>query len=123
MPKAASITAEELKRADQNRITLIDVRGRPDKQQIRGSRRYDPDKLMAAEELDLPLPHDGTIVVYCGHGNSSQAIAQRLRDQGYDNAVSLEGGYEAAKEADLPLEELSQEQPIPGEPDTGIKRI
>ncbi len=118
-----NITAEELKNADPNSITLIDVRGKPDKQQIRGARRYDPEKIMEADELDLPLPHDGKIVVYCGRGNSSKMIAQRLRDQGFANAVSLDGGYEAAKEANLPLEELSQEQPIPGEPDTGIKRI
>ncbi|MBV9402916.1 MAG: hypothetical protein JO018_04215 [Candidatus Eremiobacteraeota bacterium] len=118
-----SIRAEDLKNTDPNSITLIDVRGRPDKQQIRGARRYDADKIMEADELDLPLPRDGKIVVYCGHGNTSQTIAQRFRDQGFPNAVSLEGGYEAAKEAGLPLEELSQEQPIPGEADTGIKRI
>jgi rhodanese-related sulfurtransferase len=114
-----SITASELKAAAADSITLLDVRGKPDGQQIRGARRYDPQKLLEAEHLDLPLPHDGTLVVYCGHGNSSAAIAQRLRDEGFKNAVFLEGGYEAAKQANLPLEELSQEQPIPGEPGTG----
>ncbi|MBV9737278.1 MAG: rhodanese-like domain-containing protein [Candidatus Eremiobacteraeota bacterium] len=114
MPDAGpKITAEELKRADPNGVTLIDVRRKPDRQQIRGAYRYDPEKLMEAEELDLPLSHDGTIVVYCGHGNSCPSIAQRLRDDGFNNAVYLEGGYEAAKAADLPLEELTQDQPIP----------
>jgi rhodanese-related sulfurtransferase len=118
MPRT-SITVDELKGAAPNSVTLLDVRGRPDAQQIRGARRYDPRRLLEASHLDLPLPHDGLLVVYCGHGNSSLVIAQRLRDQGFTNAVSLEGGYEAAKEANLPLEELSQEQPIPGEPGTG----
>ena len=124
MPDAAPrVTAEELKRADANAVTLIDVRRKPDRQQVRGAHRYDPEKLMEAEKLDLPLPHDGTIVVYCGHGNSCPAIAQRLRDEGFENAVYLEGGYEAAKAANLPLEELTQDQPIPGEASAGIKDV
>ena len=124
MPDAVpKVTAEELKRADANAVTLIDVRRKPDRQQIRGAHRYNPEKLMEAEELDLPLPHDGTIVVYCAHGNSCPAIAQRLRDEGYENAVYLEGGYEAAKAANLPLEELTQGQPIPDEPGAGIKDV
>jgi len=122
MPRT-SVTANELTAAAPNSVVLIDVRKSPDREQLRGARRYDPKKLMEAEHLDLPLPHDGTLVVYCGHGNSCPAIAQRLRDEGFTNAVHLEGGYAAAKEAGLPLEELSQEQPIPGESDTGIRRI
>ncbi|MBV8727023.1 MAG: hypothetical protein JO233_04495 [Candidatus Eremiobacteraeota bacterium] len=122
MPRT-SITAEELRNAAPNSVTLIDVRAKPDKQQLRGARRYDPEKLMKAEELDLPLPHDGPLVLYCGHGNSSAKLAERFRDAGFLNALYLEGGYAAAEEAGLPLEELSQEQPIPGEPDAGIKRI
>jgi len=119
----ASVTASELKSEPPNSVTLIDVRAKPDGQQIRGARRYDPKKLMEAQHLDLPLPHDGILVLYCGHGNSSATIAQRFRESGFANAVFLEGGYAAAKDAGLPLEELSQEQPIPGEPSTGIKRI
>ena len=122
MPRT-SITPAEVKEAPSGSVTLIDVRGKPDKQQLRGARRYDPDKLMEAKELGLPLPRDGALVLYCGHGNSSATLTQRFRDAGFVNAMSLEGGYAAAKDAGLPLEELSQEQPIPGEPDTGIKRV
>jgi len=89
------------------------VRKNPDDKQIRGSLRYDGEQLMATTELLLPLRHDGKIVVYCGSGNSCLAVAEHMREHGFANTVALEGGYAAAKEAGLPLEELSQQQPIP----------
>ena len=116
------ITVDDIKNTPQEQITFIDVRKKPDGKQIRGSVRYDGAKLMAAQELALPLRHDGTIVVYCGSGNSCVAVAEHMRERGFKNAVALEGGYEAAKEAGLPLEELSLEQPIP-ESNPGGQRL
>lgn len=112
---APRFTVDEVKDAPPGSITFLDVRKKPDGRQIRGSVRYDAQKLLAAEKLTLPLPHEGRIVVYCGSGNSSGEVAQRLREQGYHDAGALEGGYAAWKDANLPLEELTQEQPIPGQ--------
>lgn len=109
------ITAGELKQAPEGSVQFLDVRKKPDDQQIRGSVRYDGEKLLEADELALPLDRDAKIVVYCGSGNSCFRIAERMREQGFTHAVALEGGYAAAKEAGLPLEELSLQQPIPGE--------
>lgn len=120
---AGKITVDEVKNASPNDITFLDVRKKPDDQQIRGSVRYDGEKLMASDELALPLPHDGKIVVYCGSGNSCVNIAQHLRDKGFTNAVALEGGYAAAKDAGLPMEELSREQPIPGSDQAGTRLL
>ncbi len=120
---ASIISADDVKRAPEGSVTFIDIRKQPDKEQIRGSLRYDGAKLLEAEELALPLPRDGKIVVYCGSGNSCIRVAARLREQGFANAVALEGGYAAAKEAGLPLEELSQQQPIPGEETAGIRLV
>ena len=117
------ITVDDIKNIPSEQLTFIDVRKKPDHQQIRGSVRYDGAKLMAADELSLPLRHDGKIVVYCGSGNSCSAIAEHMREHGFINAVALEGGYAAAKEAGLPLEELSEEQPIPGEAGTGSRLL
>jgi len=114
------LAVDDVKDAAPGSVTFVDVRKKPDRFQIRGSVRYDSQKLLAADKLTLPLPREGRIVVYCGSGNSSGEVAQRLREQGYHNAAALEGGYEAWKNADLPLEELSQEQPIPGQDDAGI---
>ena len=120
---AGKMTVDEIKNSTSSHITFVDVRKKPDDQQIRGSVRYDGEKLLAADELALPLPHDGTIVVYCGSGNSCVNIAQHMRDKGFKNAVALEGGYAAAKDAGLPMEELSQEQPIPGSDQAGIRLL
>ncbi|PZR57521.1 MAG: hypothetical protein DLM50_05990 [Candidatus Meridianibacter frigidus] len=117
------ITVDELRSAPEGTLTLIDVRKKPDDKQIRGSVRYDGEKLLEADELALPLPHDGKLVLYCGSGNSCSMIAAHLREKGFPNAVALEGGYAAAKEAGIELEELTQEQPIPGEEGTGLKRL
>lgn len=116
-------TVDEVKDAPPGSITFLDVRKKPDGRQIRGSVRYNAEKLMAAEKLTLPLPKEGRIVVYCGSGNSCGSVAQRLREQGYHNAGALQGGYAAWNDANLPLEELSQEQPIPGQEDAGIKLL
>lgn len=107
------ITVNDIKNTPEEQLTFIDVRKKPDDKQIRGSLRYDGEKLMASNELALPLRHDGKIVVYCGSGNSCSAVAEHMRQHGFTNAVALEGGYAAAKEAGLPLEELSLQQPIP----------
>ncbi len=119
---APSVTVAEIKDAPPGSVTFVDVRKKVDGRQIRGAVRYDARKLLSAQKLTLPLPHDGKIVVYCGSGNSCGEVAERLREQGYHNATALEGGYAAWKEANLPIEELSAEQPVPGE-DAGIKLL
>jgi rhodanese-related sulfurtransferase len=119
---SGKITVDEIKNIPPEQLIFIDVRKKPDGKQIRGSLRYDGEKLLSTDELALPLPHDGKIVVYCGSGNSCANVAQHMREHGFANAVALEGGYAAAKEAGLPLEELSQEQPVP-EADVGGHRL
>jgi rhodanese-related sulfurtransferase len=72
--------------------------------------------------LTLPLPHDGRIVVYADSDDEAEQVAARLREQGYAQAAVLEGGFDAYREAGLPTEEITQEQPIPGHEGTGIPR-
>jgi len=38
---------------------------------------------------------DQPLLVYCYHGNSSQSAAQFLIEQGFDQVLSIEGGFEA----------------------------
>ena len=111
--KPGTITVDDIKRVPPEQITFIDVRKKPDDQQIRGALRYDGQKLLESQALSLPLDRDGKIVVYCGSGNSCVAVAEHMRKHGFRNVFALEGGYAAAKEAGLPLEALTQQQPIP----------
>ena len=97
-----SIDAQSLARAHDTRI--IDIRKAPDEQQIPGSERRNGEELVTSESL--PFERDERVVLYCGIGNSCSLIAAQLRDRGYD-AVALEGGYKAWKEAGLPTEPMN----------------
>ena len=47
---------------------------------------------------------DAMLVLYCGGGFRSALAADNLRQMGYTNAISLDGGWKALKESGLPLE-------------------
>lgn len=104
-------------------MPTLDVRSRRGRTQIRGALRYDPKDLMSQERLALPLPHDGKIVVYGDDDARAEAIAERLEEQGYHNVAVLAGGFEAYEECGFPVEEATQEQPVPGVEGAGIPRI
>lgn len=107
---------------DSTTMPIVDARRHPGKEQIRGALRYDEKALLSEEHLTLPLPHDGRIVVYADSEQDAERVAQRLREQGYAQAAVLEGGFDAYRQAGLPTEEITQEQPIPGHEGTGIPR-
>ena len=81
-------------------LRIFDIRKAPDDRQIPGSERYDGERMASG---DVPFEKDERVVLYCGSGNSCSRIATQLREQGYD-AIALEGGYQAWKEAGLPTE-------------------
>lgn len=114
-----------VKPADLDTATMptLDVRGKPGHHQIRGALRYDVKPLLAADKLTLPFAHDSRIVVYANDEQHAAEIAARLRQQGYKNAAILDGGFEAYREAGLPVEEVTQEQPVPGQEGAGLKRF
>jgi rhodanese-related sulfurtransferase len=95
---AESVTAGELR--DRTGVTIVDIRKNPDDRQIPGSQRMDG---AALESATPPFSKDEPVVLYCGSGNSCSRVAASLRERGYD-ALALEGGYAAWKEAMLPTE-------------------
>ncbi|WP_394148032.1 thiosulfate sulfurtransferase GlpE [Shewanella atlantica] len=50
-------------------------------------------EFIAQADMDQPL------IVICYHGISSQSAAQYLVEQGFDHVYSLDGGYQAWREA------------------------
>jgi rhodanese-related sulfurtransferase len=54
----------------------------------------------------IPDPH-AQIVLYCGGGYRSALAADNLRRMGYDNVISMDGGYRGWKDAGFPLESCS----------------
>ena len=47
---------------------------------------------------------DTKLILYCGGGFRSALVADNLRQMGYTNAISLDGGWRALKESGLRLE-------------------
>lgn len=45
-----------------------------------------------------------TLVLYCGGGYRSALVADTLQKMGYENAISLDGGWRAWNQAGLPVE-------------------
>lgn len=56
-------------------------------------------------DIEIQVPDKDTkLVLYCGGGFRSALVADNLRQMGYTNAISLDGGWRALKESGLPLE-------------------
>jgi rhodanese-related sulfurtransferase len=56
-------------------------------------------------DIETKVPdHDVTLVLYCGGGFRSALVADSLRQMGYTNAISLDGGWRALKESGIPLD-------------------
>jgi rhodanese-related sulfurtransferase len=117
MNEVPRVPASEI---DTTMTPVLDVRTHAGKEQIRGAIRYDVKRLMAEEHLALPLDRDRRLVVYADDDRRAEELAEHLRAQGYRDAAILEGGFDAYRKAGLPVEGLTQEQPIPGQEGAGI---
>ena len=102
---------------------ILDVRRHKGRRQIRGAVQYHPNQLLDADSLALPLPRDGPIAVYGDDDSEVDRVVARLQENGFSGAARLEGGMLAWQNAGLPLEDLTQDQPIPDEPSSGLRRL
>jgi rhodanese-related sulfurtransferase len=56
-------------------------------------------------DIEAQVPQKDTkLVLYCGGGYRSALAADALRQMGYTNAISLDGGWRAYQESGLPTE-------------------
>jgi rhodanese-related sulfurtransferase len=56
-------------------------------------------------DIEAQVPqHDATLVLYCGGGFRSALAGDALRQMGYSNVISLDGGWRAYQAAGLPVE-------------------
>ena len=101
---------------------IIDARKHPGKQQIRGALRYDPQALLQTR-AQLPLARDRRVIVDAESQAAAQTIGDHLAQLGFPYVGVLLGGFEAWKRAGLPLEEATQEQPIPDIEGSGLHRL
>jgi len=56
-------------------------------------------------DIEARVPRkDAKLVLYCGGGYRSALAADALRQMGYTNAISLDGGWRSYQESGLPVE-------------------
>ncbi len=56
-------------------------------------------------DIETKVPDKATkLVLYCGGGFRSALVADNLRQMGYTQAISLDGGWHALKESGLEIE-------------------
>jgi rhodanese-related sulfurtransferase len=56
-------------------------------------------------DIEARVPDPATkLILYCGGGFRSALVADNLKQMGYTQAISLDGGWRALKESGLPLE-------------------
>ena len=56
-------------------------------------------------DIEARVPDkDAKLVLYCGGGYRSALAADALRQMGYTNAISLDGGWRSYQESGLPVE-------------------
>jgi rhodanese-related sulfurtransferase len=96
------------------RVYLLDVRRCPNEMHIKGSLRFEPEEMLSAEHVILPIPKDTLVVTFCSWCNeaTSERVALKLRQMGYENVHALKGGFDAWREAKLPLDSRQSQQTI-----------
>ena len=55
-------------------------------------------------QVDGRLPHEATVVLYCGAGARSALACRSLADMGYDKVENLQGGWHGWVNSGLPVE-------------------
>ena len=100
-------TPEEVHRRRQagERFHLLDVREDGEWQQARIAGARHLGKGIIERDIERTIPdRDAEIVLYCGGGFRSALAADALREMGYRNVASMDGGWRRWCELGYPVE-------------------
>jgi rhodanese-related sulfurtransferase len=91
--------------ADGSRPVLIDVREDSEWTAGHAKGAVHLGKGVIERDIETKVPDKGAkLVLYCGGGFRSALAADALRQMGYTDAISLDGGWRAYQESGLPIE-------------------
>jgi rhodanese-related sulfurtransferase len=91
--------------ADSSRPVLIDVREDSEWTAGHAKGAVHLGKGVIERDIETKVPDKGArLVLYCGGGFRSALAADALRQMGYTDAISLDGGWRAYQESGLPIE-------------------
>ena len=96
--------------------TILDVRRHRTHDQIRGAVRYDPQSLLEAEKLVLPIDREDLVAIHVDSDDEVPLIENRLREIGCTKIRVIYDSIDEWKAAGGETEPATLEQPIPGEP-------
>ncbi len=98
------ITATELNQLMQKQdIFLVDVHT-PEQRHIKGTDLFIPYNEIEKYQDKLPKDKNTALYLYCEGGPMGNAAARSLYELGYHNLSNLQGGENAWRENNLPLE-------------------
>ncbi len=101
-------TVQELKeRLDRGEsVTIVDVREESEWAAGHVPGAVHLGKGIIERDVEKTFPDVSTeLVLYCGGGFRSALAAQNLKRMGYENAISMDGGWSGWKAAGLPIEQ------------------
>ena len=91
--------------ADGSKPVLIDVREDSEWAAGHAKGAVHLGKGVIERDIETKVPDKGAkLVLYCGGGFRSALAADALRQMGYTDAISLDGGWRAYQESGLPIE-------------------
>jgi rhodanese-related sulfurtransferase len=102
---------------------ILDLRKHRHGEQIRGAIHYDPEALLKADPLVLPLPKERTIAIYSDDERITEAVGKKLLASGYEDVEEIDGGITAWKASGRPTEPETQDQPVPSVDSAGLRDI
>lgn len=110
--KECSIADVKAKLDRGDRVHFLDVREDHEfaKDHAGGARHLGRGVLERDIESLIP-DKQAEIILYCGGGYRSALAAESLRQMGYRNVLSMDGGIRAWREAGFPMEQGSPDRP------------
>ncbi|HEV1287047.1 MAG TPA: rhodanese-like domain-containing protein [Bryobacteraceae bacterium] len=103
--RVKEIGIEDYKKMPREGHLLIDVREDNEWAAGHAAGAMHLGKGIIERDIETKVPDkSATLVLYCGGGFRSALVADALRKMGYENPVSLDGGWRAWNEAGLAVE-------------------
>jgi rhodanese-related sulfurtransferase len=107
MPEVREITVAETLERIKDKAVLIDVREDNEWETGHAKDAVHIGRGVIERDIINAYPDKETeLILYCGGGYRSALAAVNLQKMGYQNILSMKGGWTAWKEADAPIENL-----------------
>ena len=100
-------TPEEVRRRQQagEQFHFVDVREDDEWRKGRAAGAIHLGKGIIERDVETTIPdHNAEVVLYCGGGYRSALAADALRQMGYKNVISMDGGWKRWNELGYPTE-------------------